>query len=72
MDEIFDKESIWAFKVEYKPSRITAEVEEVAAQQAVGVKAADEESQHDGNRVWPLVIERLGACLVRFFASFVL
>lgn len=48
MDEVFDNESVWAFKVEYKPSRITAEAAEVAQKQAKGVQAIEEESHHDG------------------------
>lgn len=48
MDEVFDNESIWAFKVEYKPSRMTAEVAVVAERQAAGDKSV-EASHHDGN-----------------------
>lgn len=47
MDEVFDNESIWAFKVEYKPSRITAEAAEVAEKQAAGVESVEVASHHD-------------------------
>ena len=50
MDDVFDNESIWAFKVEYKPSRLTAQIEEVETQQAQGVKSVEAASHEEGGK----------------------